>query len=135
MTYTVKQLQQFTDTQIAEVFTPVFDKFIEMWNETVHPEVFFFGYYNEVVHDSLTQEQKNEWLKVHTEDGFNEDGIKDYDTFIFENEFLTEDVAEEFGDLPENKKGYILYTFKWMLDEGNFNDDGELIMDYLNQND
>jgi hypothetical protein len=116
--YTKLQLLEMGDDQILSFFEPRFDKFIEWWpNSSNHPECLWDdGYYCEVVADLLTEEQKKEWFKSFTEDGYNEMEHPDFDTLLDEVDCLGEDIGQWWSEQPENRADFIVFSFKWMLE-------------------
>jgi hypothetical protein len=116
MTYTKQELSTWTDSQILEALKPNFDELIECWQGGAHSEVLWNdGYYCEVVSNKLTEQQKQEWFESFCEDSCNEDEHPDFDTLLFNDDYLGEDIGSWWSDKPENKDEFIVFTFKFFL--------------------
>ena len=122
MTYTTKQLLSFTDDQITELFAPHIEEFLSSWmNTSAHPQALYEWYYEEVVKDSISQKDKDEWLETFSENGHNDMGHVTYELLLSESDYLEEDVAQWFSEEDENISDFIIYTFKYMINDRGVN--------------
>ena len=108
----------------------------ECWNETVHPETLFIDFYDEVMCDTYTTEEK---AKLYEEvidsaaDTEDEDGneFTTLDSLLEANEYLKEDAGELSEDInPKYARLLKLYMFKWLLASEDWGD--KFLFDYVN---
>lgn len=131
MTNTKQQLSTWSDSQILKSLTPKFDELIESWLNDAHPEILWNdGYYFEYLADKLTDEQKKKWYEFFLEE-FEEDlnamggEFANFDELLTHNDWLGEEIGEWFSEQPENKDEFIIFTFKFFLDNPMASDDWE----------
>jgi hypothetical protein len=122
MHYKTQQLSKLTDSQILESFTLKFDEFLTDWDGGSHPEVLYNdGLYCELIAEKLTDEEKAEWFKHFCEEDENPNEWEDFDSLLENEDYLGEDIADDWAAKPENKNEFIIFTFKWLTGSQRFN--------------
>ena len=90
-------------------------------NSSAHPQALYEWYYEEVVKNLISQKDKDELLKSFTEDGHNDEGHTTYDSLLSDSDYLEEDVAQWFSEEDENKSNFVIYAFKYMINDRGIN--------------
>ena len=127
---TLEDLQSFDDTMILEFMnkTKVEDETVySAWNETAHPETLFYDFYDEVMVNVYTKEQKAALLQRFKDEGLVHDEYMDHtdlDEVLEELRFLKEDCGEDSIEIiPELKDRFYIYIFKWLLNNTGWGDE------------
>ena len=97
------------------------------WNESVHPEYLFYDFYDEVMVDVYTDEQKAVLLQRFKDEGLIEDEhmhLTDLDEVLEEYIYLKEDCGEESIEIiPQLQDQFDIYMFKWLLNSTGWGDE------------
>lgn len=126
MTTTLDDLKSWNDTKILE-FAKTFvdgETLYSAWNNTVHPEGLFIDFYDEVMVDLYTKEQKAKVLEQLKDDYLSyleeeETDIADLDEMLNDATHLKEDAGELAPEIdPKYEQVLDLYLFKWLLKYG-----------------
>lgn len=121
---TLDEMRLWSDQQkleFAKKATVKGNTLYSLWNESSHPETLFYDFYDEVMMNLYTPEQKAELLESFLDESgskVDENGKPwtDLDSFLKENRFLKEDAAEDCYEFnPEWEDLMRLYIFNWLL--------------------
>ena len=131
MTITLENLKSFTDTQILEFANTFVDgeTLQSAWNHTPHPESLFIDFYDEVMVDLYTKEQKAKVLQELKDDYlYNVEDehmhITDLDELLSDATHLKEDAGEMAPEIdPKYEQVLDLYLFKWLLNSTSWGDE------------
>ena len=91
------------------------------WNDTAHPESLFIDFYDEVMVNIYTDEEKAKLYKLFIDDGLAEEidddgnNLETLDALLEEFNYLKEDAGEDAGLINESYEPLLqIYIFKWM---------------------
>ena len=122
MAHTLESLKAMSDMEIDEIMATKGYEMHLAWNETVHPENLFEDFYEDIVKDRLTTEQRRELLATLNEECDGE--FESLDECLEEESHLREDAGElpiGWDGISENE--FYRYAFKWCLASTGWADD------------
>ena len=107
------------------------------WNDTAHPESLFIDFYDEVMVNIYTDEEKAKLYKLFIDDGLAEEidddgnNLETLDALLEEFNYLKEDAGEDAGLINESYEPLLqIYIFKWMLMSQQWGD--EFLLKFVN---
>ena len=107
------------------------------WNDTVHPESLFIDFYDEVMVNTYTDEEKAKLYRRFIDDGLAEETDDDGNTLdtlealLEEFDHLKEDAGEDAGFINKSYEPLLqTYMFKWMLASQQWGD--EFLLKFVN---
>ncbi len=107
------------------------------WNCTAHPETLFIDFYNEVIINLYTDEEKAKLYRRFIDDGLAKETddfgnyLETLDALLEEFNYLKEDAGEDAGLINESYESILqVYIFKWMLSSEQWGD--EFLLKFVN---
>jgi hypothetical protein len=137
MTYSLADLKSFDIQQICQFVRDARcedETLYSAWNGTAHPETLFIDFYDDIMVDLYTEEDKARLLKTFQDEGHLEDEhmhLSDLDEVLEEYPHLKEDCGEESIEFyPHLRDQFDIYMFKWLLSSEGWGD--EFLLNFAN---